>query len=118
LTIDINGCGHDVTNLHLKSKTILWVININAVLTTPCRDATRIRAEPAAVYSVPSATHCVLWWCFRTTVFMALKIDIVQVANALNMLAEAVRAVHVRISIDAMFELTQQAAAGRTGQVW
>ena len=47
---------------------------------------------------------------------MALKIDIVQVANALNALAEAVRAVHVRISIDDMFELSQQAAAGRTGK--
>ena len=49
---------------------------------------------------------------------MALKIDIVQVATALNALVEAVRAVHVRISIDDMFELTQQATAGRTGQVW
>ena len=49
---------------------------------------------------------------------MALEIDIVQVANAMNALAEAVRAVHVRISIDDMFGLSFQAAAGRTGQVW
>ena len=49
---------------------------------------------------------------------MALKIDIVQVANALNALAEAVRAVHVRITIDDMLELSLQAAAGRTGPVW
>ena len=50
---------------------------------------------------------------------MALKIDIVQVANAMNALAEAVRAgVHVRISIDDMLELSLQAAAGRTGPVW
>ena len=47
---------------------------------------------------------------------MALKIDIVQVANALNALAEAVRAVHVRITIDDMLELSLQAAAGRTVQ--
>ena len=37
---------------------------------------------------------------------MALKIDIIQVANAMHELAKAVRAVHVRISIDDMFALT------------
>ena len=46
---------------------------------------------------------------------MALKIDIIQVANAMHELAKAVRAVHVRISIDDMFALTLQAAAGPTG---
>jgi hypothetical protein len=46
---------------------------------------------------------------------MALKIDILQVAAAVQSVAEAVRAVHVRISIDDMLALTQQAAAGRTG---
>ena len=46
---------------------------------------------------------------------MALKIDILQVAAAVHAVAEAVRAVHSRISIDDMFALTLQAAAGRTG---
>ena len=44
---------------------------------------------------------------------MALKIDIIQVATAMHELAKAVRA--VRISIDDMFALTEQAAAGPTG---
>ena len=35
---------------------------------------------------------------------MALKIDIIQVATAMHELAKAVRAVHVRISIDEMFD--------------
>ena len=46
---------------------------------------------------------------------MALKIDISQVAEAMHSLAEAVREVRVRISIDDMLELSRRAAAGRTG---
>ena len=57
----------------------------------------------------------VLWWCFRTASNMALKIDISQVAVAMHALAEAVREVHVRLSIDDMLHLSQAAAAGRTG---
>ena len=87
-------------------------------MTTPCHATTRIQAELAAVRAVPLVIQCVLCWCFRTTLFMALKIDILQVANAMDALAEAVRAVHVRISIDDMLELSLQAAAGRTGPVW
>ena len=46
---------------------------------------------------------------------MTLKIDIVQVATVMHEVAKAVRAVHVCTSIDDMFPLTLQAAAGRTG---
>ena len=46
---------------------------------------------------------------------MSLKIDISQVSAAMDAVAEAVRAVHVRLTIDAMFSLTFEAAAGRTG---
>ena len=63
----------------------------------------------------------VLEWCFRTDEHMALKIDISQVAAAMHALAEAVREVHVRLSIDDMLVLSEKAAAGRTGssvQVW
>ena len=58
----------------------------------------------------------IIWLCrFRRLAHMALKIDIIQVATAMHELAKAVRAVHVRISIDDMFALTLQAAAGPTG---
>ena len=63
----------------------------------------------------------VLEWCFRTAGDMALKINISQVAVAMHALAEAVREVHVRLSIDDMLVLSEKAAAGRTGssvQVW
>ena len=46
---------------------------------------------------------------------MALSIDVLEVATAVHAVAEAVRAVHSRLSIDDMLELTQQAAVGRTG---
>ena len=46
---------------------------------------------------------------------MALSIDILEVATAVHAVAEPVRAVHSRISIDDMLVLTQQAAASGTG---
>lgn len=54
-------------------------------------------------------------WCFRTAADMALKIDISQVADAMHALAKAVREVHVRLTIDELLDLSQAAAAGRTG---
>ena len=57
----------------------------------------------------------VLELCFRTAGDMALKINISQVAVAMHALAEAVREVHVRLSVDDMLDLSQKAAAGRTG---
>lgn len=47
---------------------------------------------------------------------MALKIDISEVSAALDVLAAAVRAVHVRIGVEDMVEMSHRAAAGRTGR--
>ena len=46
---------------------------------------------------------------------MALKVDISDVAAAMDVLAPAVRAVHVRIPVADMVDLSERAAAGRTG---
>ena len=46
---------------------------------------------------------------------MALKVDILEVAAAMDVLAAAVRAVHVRIPVADMVDLSERAAAGRTG---
>jgi hypothetical protein len=47
---------------------------------------------------------------------MALKVDISEVSAAMDALAEAVRAVRVRIPVEDMVEMSHQAAAGRTGR--
>ena len=44
-----------------------------------------------------------------------LKIDVLQVANAMDTIEEAVRAVHERLSIDELLDMSTTAAAGRTG---
>ena len=46
---------------------------------------------------------------------MALKIDFLQVANAMDAMEVAVRAEHSRMTIDDMLQLSTAAAAGRTG---
>ena len=46
---------------------------------------------------------------------MALKIDVLQVANAMDALEVAIRAEHARMTIDDMLKLSTNAAAGRTG---
>ena len=46
---------------------------------------------------------------------MALKIDVLQVSNAMDTIEEAVRAVHERLSIDELLDMSTTAAAGRTG---
>ena len=46
---------------------------------------------------------------------MALKIDVLQVSNAMDAIEEAVRAVHDRLSIDELLDMSTTAAAGRTG---
>ena len=46
---------------------------------------------------------------------MALEIDVLQVANAMDALEVAVRAEHARVTIDDMLQLSTNAAAGRTG---
>ena len=50
-----------------------------------------------------------------TGLIMALKIDVLQVANAMDALEVAVRAEHTRMTIDDMLQLSTDAAAGRTG---
>ena len=46
---------------------------------------------------------------------MALKIDVLQVSNAMDTIEEAVRAVHERLSIDELLGMSTMTAAGRTG---
>ena len=46
---------------------------------------------------------------------MALKIDVLQAANAMDALEVAIRAEHARMTIDDMLKLSTNAAAGRTG---
>ena len=46
---------------------------------------------------------------------MALKIDVLQAANAMDALEVAIRAEHARMIIDDMLKLSTNAAAGRTG---
>ena len=52
---------------------------------------------------------------FSTAKSMALKIDVLQVSNAMDTIEEAVRAVHERLSIDELLDMSTTAAAGRTG---
>ena len=46
---------------------------------------------------------------------MALKIDVLDVANAIDALESAVRAVRERLSVDDLIKLSTAAAVGRTG---
>ena len=46
---------------------------------------------------------------------MALKIDVLQVANAMDSLEVAIRAEHTRMTIDDTLQLSTDAAAGQTG---
>ena len=46
---------------------------------------------------------------------MALKIDVGEIASALDSVEVAVRAVRDRLTIDGMLELCTDAAAARTG---
>ena len=49
-------------------------------------------------------------------VIMALKMTVLQVAQAIDAVAEAIRKVHVRLSIADMLELCDQASASSTGR--
>ena len=59
--------------------------------------------------------HSFIAGCVATGQNMALKIDVLQVANAMDAMEVAVRAEHSRMTIDDMLQLSTAAAAGRTG---
>ncbi len=58
--------------------------------------------------------HVTCLWL--VALIMALKIDVCEVAVALDSVEEAVRAVHDRLTIDDMLALCTNAAAGLTGR--
>ena len=53
--------------------------------------------------------------CPLLAIGMALKIDVGEIASALDSVEVAVRAVRDRLTIDGMLELCTDAAAARTG---
>ena len=59
--------------------------------------------------------HSFIAGCVAIAQNMALKIDVLQVANAMDAMEVAVRAEHSRMTIDDMLQLSTAAAAGRTG---
>ena len=59
--------------------------------------------------------HAFISGCVAIAQNMALKIDVLQVVNAMDAMEVAVRAEHSRMTIDDMLQLSTAAAAGRTG---